>query len=390
MKHHQPTVSRRRLLQLGGAAAVSSLSVPALAATARDPRFLAIILRGGVDSLAMVPPTGDTDLAGIRRKLNDFATIPLDGFFSLHGAMRNIGGLWQQKQLVGFHAISTPYHDRSHFDAQNVLESGLARPNGSADGWLNRALALRPDSARRGLSVGAGTPLIMRGAAPVGSWAPSKLPVAEATLVDRLMPLWAKDPLLAGMLPQGRELQAMTGGMNGRDAPSGRMAGLLEQVGQLMARADGPRIVAMDSDGWDMHGTLLFHMNRLCADLDDGIGRLRAALGDHWDDTAVLIVSEFGRTVEPNGTGGSDHGIGGSALLLGGAVQGGRMIADWPGLRPADRVAARDLRPTTDLRAVFAAILADHLGHAPAEIGQTILPGLAASRHLEGLFRHTL
>lgn len=382
-------ISRRRLLQFSGASALASMSGQSLAATGPDPRFLMIILRGGVDGLSMLPPTGDPDLADIRGGLSAFPTLPLDGFFSLHGAMPVMGELWRQQQLIGFHAISTPYQDRSHFDAQNVLESGLARPDGSADGWLNRALALRPDSARRGLSVGAGTPLIMRGAAPVGSWAPSQLPVADPTLVDRLVPLWANDPLLARMLPQGRELQAMTGGMGG-DASSGRMAGLLEQVGKLMARADGPRIVAMDSDGWDMHGTLLFHMNRLAADLDQGVARLRSTLGDAWSQTAVMIASEFGRTVEPNGTGGTDHGIGGSALLLGGAVRGGRMIADWPGLRPADRVAARDLRPTTDLRSVIAAVLADHLSCSPTEISETILPGFAATNRMPELFHRTL
>ena len=382
-------ISRRRLLQFSGASALASMSGQSLAATGPDPRFLMIILRGGVDGLSMLPPTDDPDLADIRGGLSAFPTLPLDGFFSLHGAMPVMGELWKQQQFIGFHAISTPYQDRSHFDAQNVLESGLARPDGSADGWLNRALALRPDSALRGLSVGAGTPLIMRGTAPVGSWAPSQLPVADPTLVDRLVPLWANDPLLARMLPQGRELQAMTGGMGG-DASSGRMAGLLEQVGKLMARADGPRIVAMDSDGWDMHGTLLFHMNRLAADLDQGIARLRSTLGDAWSQTAVLIASEFGRTVEPNGTGGTDHGIGGSALLLGGAVRGGRMIADWPGLRPADRVAARDLRPTTDLRSVIAAVLADHLSCSPTEISETILPGFASTNRMPELFHRTL
>lgn len=382
-------ISRRRLLKFSGASALASISGRSLATTGPDPRFLMIILRGGADGLSMLPPTGDPDLADIRGRLSAFPTLPLDGFFSLHGAMPTMGELWKQQQLIGFHAISTPYKDRSHFDAQNVLESGLARPDGSADGWLNRALALRPDSARRGLSVGAGTPLIMRGAAHVGSWALSQLPVADPTLVDRLVPLWANDPLLARMLPLGRELQAMTGGMGG-DASSGRMAGLLEQVGQLMARADGPRIVAMDSDGWDMHGTLLFHMNRLSADLDQGIARLRAKLGDAWSQTVVLIASEFGRTVEPNGTGGSDHGIGGSALLLGGAVRGGRMIADWPGLRPADRVAARDLRPTRDLRDVFAAALADHLSYSPTEISETILPGFAAANRTPEMFHRTL
>ena len=181
----------------------------------------------------------------------------------------------------------------------------------------------------------------------------------------------------------------MTGGMGG-DANTGRIAGLLEQVGQLMARADGPRIVAMDSDGWDMHGSLLFHMNRLSTDLDQGISHLRSTLGERWSQTTVLIVSEFGRTVEPNGTGGADHGIGGSALLLGGAVRGGRMIADWPGLRPGDRIAARDLRPTADLRGVMAAVLADHLSYSPTEISETILPGFAATNRMPELFHRTL
>lgn len=383
-------LSRRRLLMAGGASAVVATvgTGDASARAQRDPRLLLIILRGGADGLTFLPPVGDPDLGSVRDDVVAAGTLPLDGFFALPSSMPTAAELWQQGALVGFHAISTPYHDRSHFDAQNVLESGLSGPDGAADGWLNRALALRPDSAARGLAVGTGTPLVMRGAAAVGSWAPSQLPVADASLVDRLMPLWANDPLLAAMLAQGRDLQAMTGGMaSGGNNPRSIIADLLTDVGRLMAEPGGPRVVAMDSEGWDRHTNLRYFMNRLTGDLDQGIANLRTAIGDAWSETAVMIVSEFGRTVEMNGTGGADHGVGGAALLLGGAVKGGRVFADWPGLRPGDRIQNRDLRPTQDLRAVFANMLRHHLGYSRAEISQSVLPGFTFPAREAELFR---
>jgi len=388
MTSRNPGISRRRLLQVSGAGAMVAASGTAQAMGRADPRLLLIIQRGGTDGLTFLPPVGDPDLVSVRPDLESAGTLPLDGFFALPSTMPTAAELWQRGELAGFHAISTPYRDRSHFDAQNVLESGLSRPEGAANGWLNRALALRPDSASRGLSVGTGTPLVMRGPAAVGSWAPSQLPVADPTLVDRLMPLWGSDPLLATMLAQGRDLQAMTGGMTGkRGGIAAVMAGLMDNVGQLMARPGGPRIVAMDSGGWDMHANLRFYMNLLTGDLDQGIANLRSQLGSVWSDTVVLIVSEFGRTVDPNGTGGADHGIGGAAMVLGGAVRGGRVFADWPGLRAADRIDNRDLRPTQDLRHVFADILGNHLGYSRAEISETILPGYVFPATRTELFR---
>ncbi|WP_416897554.1 MAG: DUF1501 domain-containing protein [Minwuia sp.] len=386
------TISRRFLIRSASAATLAA-STPGLARAAAPgaKRFLLVILRGGVDGLAVLPPIGDPDLA--RHRPDATKALHLGGRrdFGLHPDLTALAGLWRRKQLVAFHAIGTPYRDRSHFDAQNVLESGLPEPRGSADGWLNRAVLAAQLPEAVAMNIGPRPSLVLSGQAQVGSWSPNGLPPADDSTLARIADLWSADRLLGPYLERAIDQQAMTGSMDspmdGARAEGRSIVPLMTGAAELMSKPDGPRIVALDNAGWDTHVRMDAALGRKLGDLNRGLEVLIEGLQPVWNETAVLVVSEFGRTAAINGNQGTDHGNGGAAFLFGGAVQGGHVIADWPGLGPRDLLDARDLRPTLDVRQLFRAVLHDHLAFASAPLGQTILPGVRPSRAFEGLFR---
>jgi uncharacterized protein (DUF1501 family) len=297
------------------------------------------------------------------------------------------------------HAAASPYRERSHFDGQNVLENGGDRPSGAASGWLNRALGALPPPRAQGLALGQNVPLILRGPAAVGSWAPSLLPEVEPELVARLRDLYSNDATLAARLDEATRIGALADADGGSDPAAqqhmaragngARLKAIAEAAGRMLAAADGPRVAVMDAGGWDTHageggadGQLAGRLRML----DDALEALRTGLGDSWARSAVLVMTEFGRTVEVNGTRGTDHGTGAAALLVGGAVAGGRVLADWPGLAPRNRHEGRDLRPTTDLRAVAKGLLAEHLRVPLRALGE-VFPGGDHAAPLAGLVR---
>jgi uncharacterized protein (DUF1501 family) len=350
---------------------------PRLAAGARgDPRLLVILLRGGLDGISMIQPVGDPAFAALRGA-DAGEAVPLDSLFALHQGMPKLLALYRAGEALAIHAVHTPYRERSHFDGQDVLETGLPRlTTGARTGWLNRALAEIPRGARlpapRGLAVSPVVPVIMQGPAPVETWQPQAFRYADDDLVARLLDLYeARDPRLAAALRAGAELdramQEVPAGQPGTTRIPGRPDFVTEAAGaaRIMARPDGPRVAALGLTGWDTHagqGTARGNLaNRLGA-LDDAIGAIHAGLGPVWGDTVVVIVTEFGRTVRMNGSAGTDHGMATCALLLGGRVAGGRVLADWPGLAPQQLHEGRDLRPTADLRGVLAGVLAEQLG----------------------------
>ena len=383
-------LSRRRLLASSGLTLAAGLT-PALPAFAGadERRLLVVILRGGMDGLAALPPLGDPDFAGLRTA--GAAPLPLDGFFGLHPALPTLARLWARKEMIGFHAVGTPYRERSHFDAQNVLESGLDGPSGSADGWLNRAVAERGAPAGYAMGVGIRPPLVLRGRVTVGSWAPNALPQADESTLARIAALWREDPLLAPHIASALEQQRMTAGLDegieGTRQSRRRLEPLMKGAAELMSTPDGPRVVAMDDTGWDPHTNEANRLDRKLAELEAGLELLVGGLQPVWRHTAVLVVTEFGRTVRINGNQGTDHGVGGAAFLFGGAVDGGRIVSEWPGLAPRDLIQGRDLRPTIDLRNLFRALLHDHLGYASAALGERVLPGVRRDRRLDGLIR---
>ncbi len=384
-------LNRRRLL--GGAGAVfAAANLPrfASAAGARDPRLVVIILRGAMDGLSAVGPLGDPDYAGLHRELalqrdGAHAALPLDGFFGLNPAMKNFARLYSEKNGLIVHATATNYRERSHFDGQDVLESGMPSPGHTESGWLNRAVAQLPAGQRvegAALAVGYVPPLVLRGPAPILGWAPADLPPPGDDLVARIGALYDHgDPALAAALREGlaaeRETRDMGGLKPGGDVVE-QMRKAARGAARLMAVDGGPRIAALAFDGWDTHvaeGGATGRLAVLLGGLDDAFGEFEKTLGAAWRETAIVAITEFGRTARVNGDSGCDHGTGSAAFLVGGAVAGGRVVADWPGLKPENLFENRDLRATTDLRGVLKGVLADHLGLASGRLGEAIFPG---------------
>jgi uncharacterized protein (DUF1501 family) len=396
-------LSRRSLL-LGGASFAAWAYLPkfARAADGRDPRLVVVILRGALDGLATVAPIGDPDYAGLHGAIaleaaGPHAAVMLDSFFALHPSMPEFARMVRHKQAAVVHAVATPYRDRSHFDGQDVLESGYAGPGRVQSGWLNRALENLPRGERvmSGLAIGPTTPLVLRGAAPTVARAPAALPQAADDTAARLVELYKhRDPALAAALSQGLQLDKAAQGDDMKPKPGTNGAGAMKLVARgaakLMSADDGPRIAALAFDGWDTHaneGGPVGRLATLLSGLDGALAEFESGLGERWRDTVIVVATEFGRTARINGTDGTDHGTGTVALLAGGAVKGGRVISDWPGLKPASLYEGRDLAPTTDLRAVIKGVLHDHLGVSERVLAETVFPdstGVRAARGLVG------
>jgi uncharacterized protein (DUF1501 family) len=407
-------VSRRQLLLASGTLFAWAYLPKLALAEGRDPRLLVIVLRGALDGLAAVAPVGDPDwiaLRGEKALTLDGKTpaLALDKMFALNPAMPNLHRLYQAGAAAIVHAAATPYRERSHFDGQDVLESGIARPGAVSTGWLNRALAaLEPagsanstrTSSRNAFAVGPIAPLVVRGPAPVLSWTPPRLPPASDDTLMRLLDLYRHtDPALARVLEERMGLAeiARAGGMESGQQQRPAVAAaqvrafFAESAGtaaKFMARPDGPRIGALAFDGWDTHaneGVLDGRLAALLGALDGAIAAIETNMGDAWQETAVAVITEFGRTARINGTDGTDHGTGTVAFLAGGALKGGRVVADWPGLKEANLHEKRDLKATTDLRAVLKGLLRDHLRVDEAALASKVFPESSAVKPIAGL-----
>ncbi|MGO4870418.1 MAG: DUF1501 domain-containing protein [Roseiarcus sp.] len=399
-----PSLSRRALLGVAGAA-FASATIPrwASAAGARDPRLVVVMLRGALDGLCAVAPIGDPDYADLHGELalqwgGDHPALKLGDFFGLNPAMVNFARLYDAKQALIVHATASNYRERSHFDGQDVLESGMPAPGHVESGWLNRAVAALPQGDRVGapgaLAVGATAPLVVRGAAPILGWAPSGLMPPTDDLVARLMAVYDHaDPALARALRAGLDADRMAT-KQGMEAlkPGGDIALLMrkaaEGAARLMSADDGPRIGALAIDGRDTHANEGGATGRLAhwlGGLDGVFAAFESELGPRWKDTVVVAITEFGRTARINGTTGTDHGTATVALLAGGALNGGRVVADWPGLKTADLYQERDLKPTTDLRAVLKGVLAGHLGLSADTLASAVFPDTLGVTPMGGL-----
>lgn len=382
---------RAALGLLGGMAALGGLPAMAFGApSGGERRLVFVFLRGGMDGLSAVPATGDPDYAARRGALAVNEALRLDATFGLNPYLAEMHKLYGAGELAVLHAVASPYRERSHFDAQNLLENGTAKPFGRDFGWLNAALAAQ--SGAGGLALGQSIPLVLRGPATVSSWSPSALPGPDADLLERLAQLYRGDALLAQSFAAAREAQGMVeGSEKGRGMGGGPQAvlALAKAAGEILGKREGPRVASIDFGGWDTHINQLGEYSALTRNLrllDRSVAALKAALGAAWQHTAVLIVTEFGRTVAPNGSSGTDHGTAGAAFVAGGAVRGGRVIADWPGLGERALHEGRDLRPTLDLRSLFKSALAAQLRLDEAALETQVFPGSRAARPLEGLF----
>jgi len=412
MMSHPHRPSRRELLLASGVLFAWAYLPRVALAEGRDPRFLVVVLRGALDGLATIAPVSDPDW--LRLRGNDALmlegsnpALPLDRFFALNPAMPNLHRLYKAGQATIVHELATPYRERSHFDGQDVLESGLTRPGSPDSGWLNRALASLPTSGRvnpsQAFAVGPITPLVARGPAPVLAWAPSRLQPASSDTLARLLDLYRHtDPALARALEERNALSAIAqaGAMEPRRmqnpatppvpgaAVRAYFAESASAAAKFMARPDGPRVGALAFDGWDTHaneGAANGRLAALLGALDGAINALENGMGESWRDTVVAVITEFGRTARINGTEGTDHGTATVSLLVGGALKGGRVIADWPGLKETNLYEGRDLKPTTDLRGVMKGILKDHLRADERALTQNVFPGSQTVKPLVGL-----
>lgn len=390
--------TRRSLLTTG---ATLTLLAPftrvAAAGRDRDSRLVLMILRGGLDGLGAVPPYAEPAYAQLRGPIalaapgNDGGVLDLDGTFGLHPALANLHAMYEAREALVVHATATPYRDRSHFEAQNVLEAGSAAPSAAAGGWLNRALAALRDAgdARDAVALADNVPLVLRGELAVTSWAPSRLPVPGDDTLLRVRALYeAADPALAQSLYDALEIRAIVGDTNEQRMDGLRVAPLTSAAARFLASPEGPRIAVLDAGGWDTHqnqGAAQGPLAQRLRGLDTGLQMLKTELGEHWLETTVVVVTEFGRAAAANGTRGTDHGTAGCAFVAGGAVAGGRVLADWPGLSIRDLHDGRDLRPTTDLRALFKAVLHERFGVGEAALARTVFPGSDAVEPLEGI-----
>jgi uncharacterized protein (DUF1501 family) len=455
-------MKRREFLTAGalaaGGALLSSQVTFAGMANGKKPRLVFIILRGALDGLEAVPACGDPAYAGLRGELEigrpgtAGGALALDGVFGLHPSLSFLHQTYAARELIVFHAVASPYRDRSHFDGQNVLETGYPQPHAVETGWLNRALAAIPARSapekERGISIAPTAPLVMRGPAAVTSWSPSHLAPLDDDTLQRISDLYSHDPVLGQKLAEALAAEAIAdqglagaagGSGNGevtangataasdpmmsaqadgseqmmghdqvtdRDAamqrgagrpllakrgkPGAQYAEVVKAAARFLRQEDGPQVAVFDTMGWDSHfneGGAKGQIASRLATLDAALGALKAGLGPAWNDTAVLLATEFGRTVAENGTRGTDHGTATAAYLLGGAVSGGRVVADWPGLSPRELYQDRDLRPTLDLRAVMKGLLAEHLAVPERALESSVFPESGAARPLKGLVR---
>ena len=375
-------LSRRGTL-LGLAATALGGARLALADAPTQNRLVVILLRGALDGLATAIPYGDANLATLRGELvpppigAPNGMLDLGGFYGLHPALTACHALYQQNQLLILHAIAGPTRSRSHFDAQDCLESGADRRMDS--GWLNRALAaLHGPAPSGGLAISAGlsAPLILRGPAKVGAVAPPAFGHPPPGLYAALAALNHTDPVIGPAIEEGLRERGFASSVTGGVTQGGGFPALARMAGQLLAAEGGPRVAALEAEGWDTHVGQVQRLTQALRTLDEGIDALRQGLGPAWSRTAVLVVTEFGRTAHVNGTHGTDHGTATIALLAGGAISGGRVQATWPGLGQGQLHENRDLAPTADMRAAAMALLIHHLGVPPGAM-PGVFPGSA-------------
>jgi uncharacterized protein (DUF1501 family) len=378
------SLDRRSFL---GTAALLAAPRILFAQAATERRFIFIIQRGAADGLNTVIPYAEPAYASARGALaiDPSAALKLDGTFALHPSLAKVRELYGAGQAGFFHAVASPYRDRSHFDGQNVLETGSNAPYQVKDGWMNRLVGQLPRTGKQPIAFSPAIPMALRGALEVTSYAPSGLPQANDDLLMRVEQLYAKDTQLHALWSSALEARGMAGGGGGGNRQDSATLG--KMAAGFLARADGPRIAMIETSGWDTHSGQAARLAFQLRGLDGLIGGLHEGLGPVWNQTVILVATEFGRTVAANGTGGTDHGTGAVAMLVGGAVNGGRVVTDWPGLAAANLHDKRDLKPTLALDALVTSTCAESFGLEPERIGRVLFPQGARGKPLPRLLR---
>ena len=383
-------MNRRAFLQTGAAGLLGTLAASrlAFASAPTDNRFVFVFLRGGLDGLHALPPYADADYRRLRPGLALQAdqVLSLDGYFGMHPSFAPLRPMWEAGSLAFVPAAATGYRERSHFDGQNMLENGSGHPFGARDGWLNRAiLGLNAGDRRLGLALGPSVPLILQGPAHVQAWVDEQLPDLDDDFLARLARVYQSDPLFAAALGDARGVPEPDMGAAADRAGQRGFTLAARAAGDLLSRPDGPRIAVMELQGWDTHTGQVWRLERMLSVLAEGLTTLASSLGSAWRNSVVMVGSEFGRTAAQNGSGGTDHGTGGLAILAGGAVRGGRIAGRWPGLTEAALFEGRDLLAANAYEGIFKAILIQHLGLNPAFIEAEVFPDSRDSAPMDGL-----
>ena len=378
-------LSRRFFLRVGGAA-VATAAMPrmAFARANSSRRFVFIIQRGAADGLSILGPTGDPQFDALRGDFDQDLRngARLGSFFTLHPALAETEKMYAAREALFVHAVASPYRDRSHFDGQNVLETGGSAAYQLKDGWLNRLLGLLPSGDSKALALSDTVPMALRGSNQVSSYAPSKLAGPSDDLLQRVARMYQADAQLHALWSEAVATRMSAGSI---DSNGQNGAAIGSVAAKLLTGDSGARIAMIETNGWDTHSGQRFRLAAQLRNLDSILAALKSGLGADWANTLVITATEFGRTARPNGTGGTDHGEASVAMLLGGAVAGGKVIADWPGLSSATLYEGRDLKPTTALDSLIAGALAQHYGLQPARTMAALFPesrGAAFARPL--------
>lgn len=382
---------REFVIGLGAAGLLGTLPRVAFGAPGQGTSLLVVMLRGAMDGMDALRPYGDPNFSSLRSSITDAADIgsKISADFALHPSLVYADSLFAKKELLPIVAVAPPYRLRSHFDAQDCLENGTDKPGGATNGWLHRCVRAMPGS--EGLALAAVMPLIFRGGGKVSNWSPPLKQAADDGLLHRLEALYAYDALLAEKFVKALESkhEGMTKSNMMTNAGRGgaQLAAMMTAAGSFMSKAYGPRVAFVEDTGWDSHRGQAAQLKRKLAELDNGLKAFNLSAASIWSHTVVMVVTEFGRTAALNGTGGTDHGTGGLMLMAGGAVQGGRVMGQWPGLTGSDLYEGRDLRTTTDMRSVFKTVTTKHLGVAESAIESQLFPNSKNIRMMDSLLK---
>lgn len=378
-------MNRRDFIRWSALSGLSLTGLPGLsfAKANTDKRFIFIIQRGAADGLNTVIPYADPAYQKLRGALaiNASQAIKLDGLFALHPSLKATAKLYQEKQALFVHAIASPYRGRSHFDAQNVLETGGKAAYQFKDGWMNRMLSLLPPAQHEAIAIASSIPMALRGKVNVNAYAPSNLRDAPDDLLLRVGELYAQDAQLNGLWSSAMEANDLAGDTKIKRNP----AGIGKLAAEFLNKENGPRIAMIETNGWDTHSGQNNRLSRQLSSLDTLIDALRQHLGNNWQNTTILVATEFGRTAAANGTGGTDHGTASAAMLLGGDLKGGRIIADWPGLNHATLYQGRDLQPTLDLNTLIASVLGERFNLDSEKVAHSVFSGSSSGEIISGL-----
>jgi len=365
----------RRNFLIGGSASVflTGINFSSKALGQNKKNLIVISLRGGMDGLTAVPVIGDKNLKKKRKKLILEETLKLNSDFALHPKLHTFHDLWKNDQATFVHATSIPYTGRSHFDGQNLMESGGKIPYKEKTGWLGRGM-MATNQIGEGLALTLPLPLLLRGVPLNDNYYPAKGSLPSKTVLETLSSSYKENgeinlQMIMDII-QKRPLSMMLAGKGGRNHRS-----LAKETAKLLNLNNGPSVAVFDLDGFDTHAAQGSNYGRHAdhlKEINDIVEELRKNLGDSFNHTLILTLTEFGRTIKQNGGNGTEHGWGSAILMAGGLLKKAQVHTDWPGLKNKDLFEGRDLRSTLDSRAVYLSAMAVCFNTDPEKLRRNV------------------